>query len=143
MRKGMIVEIYKPADGSDCTNGGVTSKAKAAIVVGDVLDVPRRHWSEPSRVIGKVSPVSEDPGGIPVLRIEKRRMLGSCTGCGDNASGEYFWHVVAVPVDPPEGVRPAFGGNFIWTCDSRFRQELSEYPIPVHDHIVRNDGGAR
>jgi hypothetical protein len=27
------------------------------------------------------------------------------------------------------------GGNFIWSSDSRFRQEVSERPIPVHDRI--------
>jgi hypothetical protein len=28
-----------------------------------------------------------------------------------------------------------FGGNFIWSSDSRFRREVSERPIPVHDRI--------
>lgn len=28
-----------------------------------------------------------------------------------------------------------FGGNFAWTSDSRFRQSVSEQPLPVHDRI--------
>lgn len=141
-RKGMTVEIYKPADGSDCTNGGVTSRAKTALIVGDILSVPRQHWKESAAVIGKVPEIVQESRDWPVLRIEKRRMLDACSGCGDNAPGEYFWYAVAVPADLPEGVRPAFGGNFIWSCDSWFRRGISEYPIPVHDHIVRSVGAA-
>lgn len=37
--KGLTVEIYKSADGMDCTNHGVTSKAKTALVVGPILEV--------------------------------------------------------------------------------------------------------
>lgn len=27
----------------------------------------------------------------------------------------------------------SFGGAFVWSCDSRFREHFSEYPIPLHD----------
>ena len=26
-----------------------------------------------------------------------------------------------------------FGGAFVWSCDSRFRLNFGEYPIPLHD----------
>ena len=26
-----------------------------------------------------------------------------------------------------------FGGAFVWSCDSRFRENFGEYPIPLHD----------
>ena len=42
-------------------------------------------------------------------------------------------YVHAEPVDKPEGkVGPMFGGNFIYTSDSRFP---NDYPIPVHDRF--------
>jgi len=121
MRKGMMVEIYKPADGSDCTNDGVTSKAKEALLVGD--DIPQ---------------IFSEREGVPVLRVERRAILDHCPGCGDNALGEKWDYISAVPVDLPEGIHPAAGGNFIYSCDSRFRV-IFEYPIPVHDHIVRSN----
>jgi hypothetical protein len=27
------------------------------------------------------------------------------------------------------------GGNFLWSCDSRFRQEVSPSPISIHDRF--------
>ena len=27
------------------------------------------------------------------------------------------------------------GGNFVYTSDSRFREEVNAYPIPVHDRV--------
>jgi hypothetical protein len=75
-------------------------------------------------------------------------------------SGILYRSEADVPAEPPKGlallvlidepvcgrpylkVRPAgekrwcmFGGNFLWSSDSRFRQEVSERPIPVHDRI--------
>lgn len=26
-----------------------------------------------------------------------------------------------------------FGGTFVWSCDSRFREHFCEYPVPLHD----------
>lgn len=33
--KGMIVEVFRRADGYDCTNGGVSSKHAAFVLVGE------------------------------------------------------------------------------------------------------------
>lgn len=36
----------------------------------------------------------------------------------------------------PEGRgRGMFGGNFVWSCDSRFRALYGQNPIPVHDRF--------
>lgn len=100
----MLVSIYR--DGSDCTNGGVTSPARAprgrAILAGPGL--PELFHAEP---------------GMPLLEL---------------AEG-YRGSLRAVPAEPmPESNvgRWMFGGNFVWTSDSRFRA-VSETPIPVHD----------
>ena len=50
--------------------------------------------------------------------------------------GEYL-HVE--PIIKPDGmVGPMFGGNFIYTSDSRFR-EISVYPIPIHDRFETSE----
>jgi len=41
-------------------------------------------------------------------------------------------HAEPLEAPPLGGVGWMFGGNFIYSCDSRF-QALCGYPIPVHD----------
>ena len=129
MRKGMHVEIYKPADGSDCTNHGVTSKATHALLVGPVIEICAKQ-TEPGhrdcldrieRADLVIPEIFSDRGDVPVLRVELRH------------NGTYF---AAVPADIPEGTWTMFGGNFIYTSDSRLRA-ICPYPIPVHDRIER------
>lgn len=49
--------------------------------------------------------------------------------------GEMFFHVK--PLDPKlAGKRPMMGGNFVYTCDGRWKEVTnSDYPLPVHDRI--------
>ncbi len=134
MRKGMHVSIYKPADMGDCTNGGVTSKATEALLVGPVIEICHdpstpghagcdRRKERPDLVIPEIfadrGQFAEGASKYPVLRVELRH------------GGTY---VVAVPADIPEGTWTMFGGNFIYTSDSRLRA-ICPYPIPVHDRI--------
>ena len=100
---GLYVTVYKDADGSDCTANGITSHYSRLVLVGDGVDGP--------------FDVKE---GEPHLKLVKRNM----------GSREYLH---AVPVNfGGKGVGPMFGGNFIYTSDSRFP---SDYPIPVHDRF--------
>ncbi len=132
MRKGMIVSIYKPADGFDGTNQGVTSKADHAMIVGPVIEICSKtifgkayepghgHCEERKVREDLVIPeIFTDTGDRPVLRIELRHAQT---------------YMVAVPADIPEGTWTMFGGNFIYTSDSRLRA-ICPYPIPVHDRI--------
>ena len=48
-----------------------------------------------------------------------------------NVSGEPY--PKAVPAGETRWTM--FGGNFLWSCDSRFRNEVSERPIPIHDRV--------
>lgn len=62
-------------------------------------------------------------GDLPVLRIERR---------------SNFNDVVLKPdVGPPNETHagPMFGGNFVWSSDSRFRDRVSASPVPVHDRF--------
>lgn len=35
------------------------------------------------------------------------------------------------------GGHPMFGGNFVWSSDSRFRRQYGDQPIKVHDRFER------
>lgn len=40
-----------------------------------------------------------------------------------------------------EGKSKMFGGSFIWSTDSRFRNDVSENPIALHDRVEYKNGG--
>jgi hypothetical protein len=104
--KGLSVSVYRKPDGYDCTNGGISSKHDEFVLVGDGVDGP----SEPR----------ED---APAIRLIKRKVMGTA-----------FW--IAAPLDAEfEDGRAAgspykFGGNFLYTSDSRFP---SDAPIKIFD----------
>lgn len=100
-RTGLIVTVYKPADGMDCTNGGETARFQKFVATGKGIEGPFEPSAE-----------------MPEMKILPR--LGGLGGYR------------AVPASIPEGKWTMFGGNFIYTSDSRFP---SRYPIPVHDRV--------
>lgn len=108
--KGFHVDVYRMADGTDCTLGGVTSQATSLTLIGP--GVPEHY--EPT----------EDRPGVRLIR----RTIGG---------REY---ISAVPLDVTgDGTgQYMFGGNYIACCDSRIRA-ICPYPIPVHDRAVAKE----
>lgn len=104
----LSVMIYKGMS-EDCTNDGVTADTK-----GKIYLVPCE--------VGAISQedVNRSPERYVVFNIVKRKL-------GDK---EYTNLKPAVI----EG-HSMFGGNFAWSCDSRFRNHVSELPLPVHDRV--------
>lgn len=109
--KGLLVSVYRKAgDGifdGDTTNGGISSKHGRLILVGD--GVPG------------VFSATED---TPAIRLIKRRVMGRA-----------FW--IAAPLDATfegegGGFPYMFGGNFLYTSDSRFP---SDAPIKIFDRL--------
>lgn len=90
-------------DGDDCTNGGITSQHR------DLYLACEAGWFDVP---------DDDP---KLIRLVKRSF----------GFGEYI-HAEPVNGRPCGCVGPMFGGNFVYTCDSRFP---SPYPIPVHDRF--------
>ena len=88
---------------SDCTNGGVTSTNDYFVLVPEGVEIPTE-----SR--------------WPVLKVIRR-----------NIGGRDYLH--AEPVTPPGPNRTPymFGGNYVTTSDSRYREWVCDYPIAVHD----------
>lgn len=96
--------VFRAANGSDCTNGGITSRFDTLMVIDG--EVPE-GWAAPA--------------DRPAVKIVRRMIVGA----------EY---VHAVPVNIPSGKGTMFGGNFVYTTDSRLRN-VCPYPIPVHDRV--------
>lgn len=107
--KGLLVSVYRkcgnPMFSGDCTNGGISSKFGTLVLVGD--DVPE---------------VLTPRDDMPAIRLIKRKVMGM-----------EFW--IAAPLDAKfegqgGGFPYMFGGNFLYTSDSRFP---SDAPIKIFD----------
>lgn len=94
--------VFVYRHGCDCTAGGITSKLEQIILVGPGIEGP-----------------FEVKEGEPYLELTQR-------------SADYMC-AVPVNVGNKSGlVGPMFGGNFVYSSDSRFRK-ICAYPLPVHD----------
>lgn len=117
----LTVNIY--TDGTDCTNGGVSSKAKKLTVVNV------KGWRKPSKELFEKCP--------PVKLINKSYTL----------FGNRFNNIILVPVDPEtleidKSKRYMAGGNFGYTSDSRFNNLVRDLndgysmgAISIHDRV--------
>lgn len=104
--KGLSVSIYKDHLG-DCTNGGISGGDAITLVLTSIKDF----------------------NGMEVA-IEAP-FEGDETNSVKIVPGNLIGYYKAVPVVQPKGmVGPMFGGNFIYTSDSRFPMK---YPVPIHD----------
>jgi len=104
--KGLSVSVYT-SDG-DTTNGGLSAFFTRVFAFSKDL--------EGNYDVKDMRPID------PVFVIEPNR------------NGAQFGPV-AYPVEDADGrVGPMFGGNFLWTSDSRFRR-MFDGPIPIHDRF--------
>lgn len=101
--KGLLAWIYKEG-GRDSSNFGLSSRCDKVVIVG--------------KGIPEISEASDD---CPAVEIVERIVIGKP-------------YLTAYPVKaaPQHQTLYMFGGCFIWSCDSRFR-DISEYPVPLHD----------
>ena len=107
---GLIASVYRDAHGQDTTGGGLSSMGANVYVFGDGIQ---------NGTIVRADLDGEDP----ILEIR------------DNKAGAAYGKVAYPVVDRAEGsVGPMFGGNFVWTSDSRFRVEYGG-PVPIHDRF--------
>lgn len=95
---------------SDCTNGGVTARNERVILVPEGCTAEQ---------IAELRSTAK----LPILKVVRR-----------NIGGKPYLH--AEPLDRPgKGSIGSwmFGGNYVTTSDSRYREWVCEYPISVHD----------
>jgi len=111
--KGLLVDVI----GSDCTNGGVTSGKKMAVLLSD---------KKSSQIF---EPSDKAPGLIAVEESAAGSRAGYLVVKND-------WDVIRIRIVPyvdGEAVLGGiFGGNFIITCDSRYPYAT---PAPVFDRF--------
>jgi len=101
--KGLIVDIF--SNGSNCSNGGLSSKVTKCTLVG--------------RGIAEIFEVTEE---YPPVQIVAREL-------------HHGTYLTAYPVNADGTLDKSgamFGGCFVYSSDSRFR-EISAYPVPLHD----------
>ena len=93
----------------DCTNDGVTADTKDKTYL-----VPCEFGSITDEDIRR------SPDRHVVLDVVKRKV-----------GGKEYTHLKPAVVTS----HSMFGGNFAWSCDSRFRNHVSDLPLPVHDRV--------
>lgn len=101
MAKGLHADIFRSADTYDCTNNGITSRARGF-------------------------------KSLVVLGLKNAAVFDAHEGMTVVVQNHYKDYLRAVPCDTDGNPLPGwwmFGGNFIFTNDSRF----GGVPIPVHD----------
>ena len=101
-QSGLIVSVYRAANFPDCSNRGLSS----------------RH-DELTLLLPQGGPFEPKPER-PAVRLVRKEVMGN----------EYL---SVIPADAEgDGIgQYMFGGNFIFTSDSRFPDK--GYPIPIHD----------
>lgn len=105
--KTLPVEVYRSHLG-DCTNGGISAKNDTLY-----LECPEGWYDA-------------DPADPRTLRlVECEFSFGTYIH-----AESYCGKAALFSGDPGKTVGPMMGGNFIWSCDSRFP---ADYPIPLHD----------
>jgi hypothetical protein len=102
--KGMTVSIYTSKDGGDCSNGGISSRAKRVFLATDI----------PEMQIFEAQPEDE------IVVIKKKNV------CGND-------YIYATPEKDSDSFGWMMGGSYIYACDSRFSRNISKYPVPLHD----------
>ena len=104
--KGITALIYRDALGIDFSNRGISATVTEVTVVGPGID-----------------PVFEATDERPAVRIVKR----------ENASGTIY-HAEPLPTQGEPAPWYMFGGTFIFSSDSRFRESIDFYgALPLHD----------
>lgn len=107
---GLILNVYRSANGTDCTAGGITSRHAELLLVGDGIDAIFQATPDRPRVTlrkwhGTVHLVPCDEFGKPLDRIQ--------------------W---------------MFGGNYAASCDSRvYRAVEALTSTPFHGALAVHD----
>lgn len=110
------ITILKPADGSDCTNKGISSSATtAALVVRE--DIKGAYG--PIDLLGGAKEIDLTSLRGPVFELIRRDILG-VPYFHAQPLGEKRWTM--------------FGGNYLEYSGNGFHS-ICQYPIAIHDRI--------
>lgn len=110
--KKLSVEIYKAADGRDCTNNGASSRHNSMIAFDGDLEEIREYIEENEIDIDEC------------LYLVRRKLWGE---------NHFYFKPLDLALNKPNKC-VMFGGNFACTSDSRYNEMVGDsYPRPIHD----------
>lgn len=105
MAKALPINVYRPAHGYDCTNGGISSRFRELLILCDDGFIE----------------VDLDKPPENLVKMVRRVVFGKTV---------YY----VEPVKRPSGVGWMMGGNYAATSDSRFSEMTNIYgAIAIHD----------
>jgi hypothetical protein len=112
--KQLLVFVYRNANNCDCSANGVTSKYKQFTLLYDCSFDEAKQWVE-----------ENDPSRIEEYLYSNPRVLW-----GKPAP-------YAEPLQKKPGTNQMFGGNFVYTTDSRFQNATygMDAPLKVFDRF--------
>lgn len=131
--RGLRVEVYRPAHGTDCTLGGASATVSAFTVIG-IIDETQHDWN--SRQQAPVTPMPADSQVSGVTEAApaaylRLRLIGGRRLC--NLEPAYL--------DRPTQPWLMAGGNYAASSDSRWAQLTQMYgAVSIHD---RNEEATR
>ena len=103
--KAMSLNIYR-WDLGDCTNGGISSKYEQIYILHE------RGYKDID--------LDNPPENLMVIKEKK---LGMKT----------YKYLEPFKECPSDRAGYMMGGNFAYSCDARFHDDISKYPLPIHD----------
>lgn len=119
------INVYKWHLG-DCTNNGISERNNTLLIVGQV-DSITKEFKTFDKNLGLPHKVhfnnEEELNADNLCLLVKRELFG------ENAD-----YIVGLK-DYLSGKWTMMGGNFGYSCDSRYRQTINNLPLPIHDRI--------
>lgn len=103
--KGLLAYIFEAKEFGNCSNGGLSSKVKSVIVVGN--GIPEIFEARPM---------------VPAVKVVRRMF----------PDGEHI-HFEPVENPRPDCVGWMFGGAYVHSSDSRFGEAFGSCPVPLYD----------
>ena len=111
--KVLFINVFRAADFPDCTNNGLSARVSNAELFMDCSHPEAIEWCKEHH---------KDPAKQFILI--NRRLWGED-------------HSYAEPLIKPSNRMQVFGGNFLYTSDSRMYKTggVAKLPIPIHDRF--------
>ena len=111
--KVLYVTVFRAAGFPDCTNNGLSARVDNANLFDDCTEYEALEYCEKHNL---------DPN--------KQFIMVPRTLWGED-------HAYAEPLMKPTGKAQVFGGNFLYTSDSRMYKTGGIYkvPVPIHDRF--------
>ena len=123
----MEIKVYRWTLG-DCTNNGISSEHRnnRLLIVGWVDDNTKEFYPLPKKLY---LPYEVNFANEEELKADNLVLLVKRVLFGQNAD-----YLVGLQ-DFITGKWCMMGGNFGYSCDSRYRQNINSLPLPIHDRI--------